>query len=136
MTVPASRRGKSRMEVFAKANELCSYTVEITANERTFKPEFAMLTARIVDASVAIGQYLWSANNIKVVDDDDLAERRGLQRKAKVKCNELIFLIGVAKKTFHLRGRRVHHWSGLVSSVRSMTSAWSESDVRRFRAGH
>ena len=72
MTVPASRRGKSRMEVFAKANELCSYTVEITANERTFKPEFAMLTARIVDASVAIGQYLWSANNIKVVDDDDL----------------------------------------------------------------
>lgn len=38
MTVPASRRGKNRMEVFAKANELCAYTVEITANERTFKP--------------------------------------------------------------------------------------------------
>lgn len=55
MTVPASRRGKNRMEVFAKANELCAYTVEITANERIFKPEFAMLTARIVDASVAIG---------------------------------------------------------------------------------
>ena len=56
MTVPASRRGKSRMEVFAKANELCSYTVEITANERTFKPEFAMLTARIV-ASILENQY-------------------------------------------------------------------------------
>ena len=65
MTVPASRRGKNRMEVFTKANELCAYTVEITANERTFKPEFAMLTARIVDASVAIGLDLWSASNIK-----------------------------------------------------------------------
>lgn len=136
MTVPASRRGKSRMEIFTKANELCSYTVEITANERTFDSRYSALTERIVDASVAIGQYLWSANNIKVVTRDDLEERRVLQRKARVKCNEMVFLIGVAKKVFHLRSKRVHYWSELVRSVRTMASAWSESDARRFRKGH
>lgn len=136
MTVPASRRGKSRMEIFAKANELCAYTVEITANAKTFDPAYSALTSRIVDASVAIGQYLWSANNIKVVTRDDLDERRALQRKARVKCNEMVFLIGVAKKVFHLRSKRVHHWAELVRSVMAMASAWSESDARRFREGH
>lgn len=113
-------RSESKLEVFEKANELTVYTLQITTNRKVFAPRYDVLTKRIIDCAFGIGQDIWEANDIKVSSRDDLLERRRLQQRALRQCDVLLYCITLAKRTFHLSGKRVKYWSGQVRTVKGM----------------
>ena len=135
MSVPVNQRTHGKLEVCVKANDLCCYTLQITANKKNFTQEFQeSLTNRIVEAAIDIHTLCWSANNILVNSVDDLRERTMYQEKAAIKCNILLSLIDVAKRIFHLSTKRVTYWAGKTIETRNLIRAWRESDLKRYSA--
>lgn len=134
MSVPVPMRSESKLEVSVRANDLTQYTLQITTNRKVFTPRYDVLTSRIVDCAIGIGQDIWEANDIKVESPADYAVRSALQARAVRQCDVLLYLITLAKRTFHLSGRRAKHWSGLVRTVKDMAAKWRRSDAKRF--GH
>lgn len=53
MSVPKSKRGKSKMEVITKVNELTEYTIHICSNEKNFPKRYRWcLTSKIIDTVI------------------------------------------------------------------------------------
>lgn len=133
MTVPESRRGESGLTVHQKADELAKYTLHITENDKVFDPRQAMLIGMLTESAVTIGKDLWMANNIYVRDAEDLKQRLGLQDGAALRCNELLYLIRISGPVFHLRQRRVGHWSAMTAEVRKLARGWRDKDAARYK---
>ena len=135
MSVPVNARSTSKLEVNVQAHDLCVYTLTITANKKIFIDTYqTVLTDRIVDCAIGIHTMCWCANNIQVKSVEAYKERKRLQEEAAIKCNELLALIDLARKIFHLRATRVIYWSDKVVSVRNLIRAWRNSDVKRYSA--
>jgi len=133
MSVPVNSRSISRLEVNVQAHDLCVYTLVITANKKIFTDTYqTVLTDKIVDCAIGIHTMCWCANNIQVNSVETYSERRRLQESAAVRCNELLALIDLARKIFHLRASRVLYWSDKVVAVRNLIRAWRKSDDTRY----
>lgn len=134
MSVPEPLRKKGRLEVHIKAQFLATYTAEILKNEKTFNPENdRALIERIRSCAYDIYIKSWQANRIRA-DSNYMARatRYNLQEEAVLLCDELHACIGIAKKVYHLRARRMKYWSGLIIEVRALLQGWKESDVKRY----
>lgn len=133
MSVPVNKRSHGKLEACVKAHGLCCYTLQITANEKVFTPQYQVsLTNRIVETAISIHTLCWSANNILVNSKEDLDERTHLQEQATIQCNVLLSLIEIAKKIFHLSTKRVTYWSGLAIETRNLVRSWRLSDIKRY----
>lgn len=134
MAVPASDRGESKFELLVKANALAVYTLQITSNAKVFDPVYAnALGNKIQAAATDIFINCWTANNIRPMPETNLRERHKLQRLAVLQCNNLLAMIEIAYKLYHLESRRVEHWGALIIEVRNMIRAWSQSDSKRYK---
>lgn len=133
MSVPEGLRGNGRLEVIEKALDLADYTITITANSKIFLPEYQRsLTDDINRIALAIYVDAWTANNIKVTNEESYMERRRLQEKAARNCNNLLALMQLAQKVFHLKLKRIKFWGEKTLNVRSLLRAWRESDYKRY----
>ena len=133
MSVPEGLRGTGRLEVIEKALDLADYTITITANSKIFLPEYQRsLTDDINRIALAIYVDAWTANNIKVTNEESYMERRRLQDKAARNCNNLLALMQLAQKVFHLKLKRIKFWGEKTLNVRSLLRAWRESDYKRY----
>ena len=63
---------------------------------------------------------------------DDLAERRHLQERAARNCNNLLALMQLAQKLFHLKLKRIKYWGEKTIAARNLIRAWKESDYKRY----
>lgn len=136
MSVPEGLRKCGKLNVLIEALDLADYTLEITRNERIFKPEYKeVLTDRITDLTVRIYMNLYQANRIRVTCEKDAVRRVSLQRQAFEDCEDLLPLIQIAQKTFHLKLKRIRYWGSKVCSVKSRIESWSNADVERYSAG-
>lgn len=138
MSVPEGARGEGKFSLEIKAEELASYTMRITANEKVFLPEYQRaLTDDIITQAKNAYLFIKEANGIRVDKNSDSyarnkRERRRLQEEA-IKClRRLLPLIDLARRVFHLNLKRVKYWGGMVINIRDRTRNWMESDVRRF----
>lgn len=132
MSVPASKRKKNTLEVAVKAVELEKHTLQLTSNEKVFDRKHLTLVLRIEDAALGIGRNIWAANNVKVVSAEDWSLRKAHQDAACACCTELLHLIALAKRTFHLRKNSAHHWASMAVEARTLCRKWKESDSRRY----
>lgn len=138
MSVPVNQRGHGKLEVCVSAHDLCCYTLQITENPKHFPEKYRdALTNRIVDTAISIHTLCWSANNILLKKGErDLAERlmerSRLQDEAAIECNNLLSLIDVAKKLFHLSTKRCVYWGEKAVNTRNLIRAWRASDYKRF----
>lgn len=135
MSVPAGERGEGKLEVITKCLNLASYTILITKNQNIFKPEYnTAITSDLIHLAKEIYISAWTANNIKVDHDHDRAvERIRLQEYAALQCNNLLALIQLAQRVFHLPTKRIKYWAGLTIEVRSYLRKWRESDRKRYK---
>ena len=134
MSVVAEKRRKGKLEVIIKALDLTNYTIQITANEKTFDPKFrAAITDDLITHAKDIYLICWTANNIRVADEEAFNERQRLQNLAVVKCNTFLGLLDIAKKVFHLETRRVTYWGNRVVECRTLIKAWRDSDRKRYK---
>ena len=122
------------MEVFRKAQEMASHTALILANDRIFNPKVdPKIIELIKESAYGINAKAWAANKIRAETNTfNRAIRYSLQEEAITMCDELLAYIGIAKKLFHVRSRKVKYWAKLVVDTRNLLQAWKESDVRRY----
>jgi hypothetical protein len=139
MSVPeGARGGNRRFSLEVKAEELASYTLKITANEKIFLPEHQRaLTDDIIMQAKNIYLFISEANDIRVVKESpdflrDRRERRRLQNEAVKSTTRLLKLIDLAHRVFHLSRKRVKYWGQMVISIRDRTKHWAQSDMKRF----
>ncbi len=135
MSVVEEKRKKGRLEVIIKTLDLANYTIQITANEKVFDPKFrAAVTDDLISHAKDIYLICWTANNIRVTEDEETyKERRRLQNQAVVKCNTFLGLLDIAKKVFHLDTKRVTYWGSKIVECRKLIRAWRDSDKKRYK---
>ena len=141
MSVPEGKRGKRKLEVFTKANELANYTIKICNNKKVFLPEYqSAMTDDIIRTAKDIFMNAWSANGIRVTDNQGnvnqkkYAERRNLQEISIRKCNDLLALMQMAQRLFHLKTKRIKYWGSRTIEVRELLIKWKDADTKRY--GH
>lgn len=134
MSVVEGERNKGKLEVIIKALDLAAYTIQITANEKVFDPKYrAAVTDDLVNHAKEIYLVCWTANNIRVTDDEETyRERKRLQDKAIVECTTFLGLLDVAKRVFHLDTRRVTYWGNKIINCRKLIRAWRNADKKRY----
>ena len=134
VSVAEPLRHKGRLEVHVKAQFLASYTAEILKNQKVFNPEVdKVLIDRMRNCAYDIYVKSWQANKIRAETNVvNRTMRYSLQEEAILLCDELHACIGIAKKIYHLRDKRMKYWSGLIMDVRKLLQAWKESDVSRY----
>lgn len=133
MSVPEGQRKEGRFTLLIKAEELARYTIVITANEKVFLPMYQRaLTDKINSYAIDIYTKLRTANEIEVHELGDWEERDKLQKQAADCCNNLLALIDIAKRVFHLNSKRVKYWGTMIVEVRNRIRAWNRSDERRY----
>ena len=135
MTVPEGKRTKSKLDFHTKAIELAVYTKQICNNNNIFpKRDRWILANRLVDASVAILVNVVKANGVFVSSRETYEKRLAYQRLARDATLEMLALMDFAYAVYPIGGRRMGHWTKLVSDERKLILAWMKSDRDRFTA--
>lgn len=114
--------------------DLALHTIKICNNKNIFTVEFQeALTNDIIKCSKDIYVSVWNGNNVYVRPDNGRwPERERYQLYAIIKCNELLALINIARRLFHLKGKKVKYWSAMTVETRKMISAWHEANKKQF----
>ncbi len=135
MAVNEGNRGPTKMKVHTLANDLAIYTIKICTNKKIFLPEYqSALTDDLIRTAKDIFIYAWDANNIWVTSTELFQERRQLQLLAIRKCRELLAMMQIAQRLFHLKTKRIKYWGGLTNEVKELLKKWSEADKERYEA--
>ena len=138
MAVPAGEREEGKFTLPMKAEQLVAYTIQITANEKVFLPEYReRMTDDIVETAKNVYLGIREANDTTVrvgtiFHRKDFIDRNTLQRKALKDAKRLLYLIDIAHRLFHLSSKRVAYWSDMVQNVRNRIQGWTDDDFFRF----
>ena len=114
--------------------ELALHTIKICNNKKIFAAEYQeALTNDIICCAKDIYINAWNANNIYVKKDNgSWQSREKLQKIAILKCNELLALINIARRLFHLKGNKVKYWSQMTLDTRGLIRKWMESNAKQY----
>ena len=122
-----------QLEACEKAMELAIHTIKVCSNKNIFAEEYqGALTNDIIRTAKDIYLNAWSGNNVYVKDGERWEERKHYQLTAITKCNELLALINIARRLFHLKGKKVKYWSGLALETRMMLRKWHEANLKQY----
>jgi hypothetical protein len=138
MSVPVGEREEGKFSLAVKAEYLARYTIEITANENVFLPEYRrQVTDDIISTAKNIYLGIREANDVTVrvgtqFQMKDYRDRNNLQREALRNCKRLLYLIDLAHRIFHLSSKRVKYWSQIVKNVKDRIHGWIDDDTNRF----
>ena len=114
--------------------DLAIHTIQICRNKNIFVEEYQdALTNDIIRCAKDIYIYAWSGNNVYVKPDNGRwPEREKYQKAAIMKCNELLALINMARRLFHLKGKKVRYWSQMTIDARALLVRWHEANAKQY----
>lgn len=127
---PANRQ----LEAAQKALDLALHTIKICDNDNVFDPKYrASLTNDIIECAKQIYLDVWIGNNIYVKQGNGRwKNREKYQLEAIAKCNELIGLINLARRLFHLKGKKVRYWTQMTIDTSAMIRKWHEANAKQY----
>lgn len=128
---PANRQ----LDACQKALDLALHTIKICSNGKVFAPEYwDAITSDIIKCAKNIYVYAWNANNTYVTQKDasKWPQREKLQLAAISSCSELLGMINIAKRLFHLRGRKSRYWSEMAIECRKLLRKWHETNKETY----
>ena len=125
------REGKLALAVLARMH--AKYVIQITSNPKIFDQRYYhAITVDLIRTSKDIYRSIWAANNTLVKSKGDYAARRKYQVRAVMLCNMMLADIEIAQSVFHLKGKRMRYWAGMIIEIRNKARAWIESDAKRY----
>lgn len=125
------REGKLALAVLARMH--AKYVMQITSNPKIFDQRYYhAITVDLIRTSKDIYRSIWAANNTLVKSKSDYAARRKYQVRAVMLCNMMLADIEIAQSVFHLKGKRMRYWAGMVIEIRNKARVWIESDAKRY----
>jgi hypothetical protein len=123
----------SKFGVTVAAEQLAHYSDQITDNQKNFPPgQGTALVKSLKQWSLEIYMYCYRANYIRVEGRADYMERRRFQDMAIQRCEDMLPVLQLAKRRYHLSTKRMLYWGGMVIDVRDKIRAWKESDRKRY----
>ena len=127
---PANRQ----LEAAQKALDLAIHTIKICGNEKIFDPKYQdALTDSIIICAKRIYLDVWNGNNVYVKPDNGRwKERERYQLDAMTQCSELIGLINLARRLFHLKGTKVRYWTQMTIETGAMIRKWHEANAKQY----
>lgn len=133
--MPVTKRNENQtLKTLLLAMDLAYYTIKICCNENVFSPKYKnAVTDDLIRLAKDIYINCRTANGIKVETREDLELRTGYQLRAKADCDTLIAELDIAKRVFHLSGRRIQYWAGKTIECREYITRWRESDIKHFK---
>lgn len=124
-----------QLQACEKAMELAIHTIKICSNKKIFVVGYqTAITDDVIRCAKNIYTNAWKANNIYVTKDNGRwRERERLQLLAISECQEMLALINICRRLFHLRGGKVKYWSQLTIETRQMIHKWYEANAKQYR---
>lgn len=117
-----------------QANEMVSHTLTVVKNEKIFLPsDNGAISNRILDMAIQIYCDANEANELNIPKGDKWKERDELQKKAIRRCNRMLGLINIARKRYHIKGRKIKYWCKLVRDTREKIKEWNQGDNKRYK---
>lgn len=139
------------LEAGVRAKALAVYTYHICGNEKTFPLRYKSLTNDLTSFAKRIYLGICRANDVRVIPpgmskedleakgsgaikaaQDSWLRRSEMQREAIGLCVDMKRTISLAKRVFHLRGKREKYWLRSVSDVCNLLKRWHAKDVERY----
>lgn len=127
-------KSKMKFDAIIKAMDLADYVLTITSNERVFTTNMqTALTNDIIRTAKDIYIYAYNANEIRVDDSRELwKERSDKQRIAIEKSKDMLALIQLSRKVFHLKSKRIKYWGSKTKDVKDALISWHVADKKRY----
>ena len=127
-------QSKMKFDALVRAMDLADYVITITANEKVFTPNKQnALTNTIISTAVDIYIQAYNANEIRVGDSREEWERRSEKQKVAIeKCKDMLALIQLSRKVFHLTSKRIKYWGSKAKNVKDALISWHASDTKRY----
>ncbi|MBQ3281546.1 MAG: four helix bundle protein [Eubacterium sp.] len=121
-----------QLEACQKAKELALHTIKICKNKNIFTEEYQeALTNKIIRCATDIYLTAGRGNDVYVKKGNGRwIERVEKQSEAIELCNDMLRYIDMARSLFHLKGKKVRYWSGLVIETRALLKKWKEATVK------
>ena len=124
-----------QLDALDSALDLVLHTLKICKNKKIFTDEYEeCITKDIIQCAKDIYIYAWDANNVYVRDNyrDRWEDRERKQLTAISRCNRLFALTNIARRAFHLKGRKVRYWQQLIGKTRMLLSKWHQSNKKQY----
>lgn len=133
MSVPASKRGESKLEVVTAAYTLAVHTIKICSNEKNFPKRYRWcITNKIVDTATEIVKLVNIANSIYVTDKSTYDARKVYQVKALAETYSLTALMQIGYELFGIDSKKIDYWAGLIIKERNLIRSWKKADGERY----
>lgn len=138
MSVPKTKRSKSRLAIVTKSIQLATYTVQICSNEKHFPKRYRWcITSKIVENALEINKYILMANATKTGKTtlkDDLKIRCHYWSIAWSSTCSMLSLMEIAYNAFGIDGKRMEYWTGLVVQLQDLIKKHKHADQQRLAA--
>ena len=123
-----------QLDACEMAMNLALHTIKICENKKIFTVEYQeALTDDIIRCAKDIYIFAWNGNNVYVQPDNGRwPERKKLQIAAISKCNELLALINIARRLFHLKVTKVRYWTQMVVDTRGLIRRWHDANAKQY----
>ena len=132
--VPDTLKNRSLNAITATMN-LALHTIKICKNKKIFTIQYQeALTDDIIKCAKDIYVSAWNAEQLPVDDNIELLDDRlSLQQTSFLKIREMLALINLARRLFHLRGRKAEYWINLTMDSQNAIYLWHEATVEHYR---
>ena len=127
---PANRQ----LEAAQKSLDLAIHTIKICSNDQIFDTKYqTALIDNIIICAKRIYLDVWNGNNVYVTPENGRwKDRERFQLDAMKQCSELIGLINLARRLFHLKGSKVRYWTQMTIETSVMIRKWHEANVKQY----
>lgn len=134
MSVLKSQRNESKLTVLIRAEELVCYTLDKVNNEHIFpKRQRWQLANRVLNVTLDLTEKVYRANQIRVLNSSDKAERHRLQDEAFRDSMWLLELLNILIKKKRLMLSTAEYWVDSVSEFQRYLKLWQKSDEKNYK---
>lgn len=120
-----------KLDVIVKAIELYDYTITTTSNRKKYPAKYRVLIERTQNTCIDIYEALMEANRKRLDILEERKDRRNLQTKSIMLCDQLNLHIEMAKNHNLISSGSCEYWSKMVCDIKHMTIAWRSRDEKR-----
>lgn len=122
--------------LLSRAKDLIKHTLTMTDNAKRYPKKYRFtFVNRMQGLAIDIYEHINTANELNVLNKEELKERLQYQNKALTKCKTLLFLIDLSLeyKNIVLDSRQAQAWARYVLDVKNMTVKWYSKDKERLK---
>lgn len=128
VSVVKGKRGKTKLEVIDKAEELAKYSINMVSQEKHFPKRYRWIFAsKIGDSAIEVNSLVHKANAIYPKVKVEAQLRIRYVNEAIAEISNLLSLISLCRQAKDVSLENIDHWLTLATYVRTLLLRWKEA---------